>query len=121
MSVAAAVIGIVAAFRLYLQRPEAAAALQTRFRGLHALLLNKYWVDELYDAILVRPVVQASVALWRFWDQRIIDGVVNGVGYTVEAASALLRLVQTGFVGTYALWFTLGVLALLVHVLRSHP
>jgi NADH-quinone oxidoreductase subunit L len=70
---------------------------------------------------VVRPVYLASVALWRFWDQRIVDGLVNGVGYTLEAASAVLRLVQTGFVGTYALWFTLGVLALLFHVLRHQP
>ena len=51
----------------------------------------------------------------------IVDGIVNGVGHTLEGVSALLRLFQTGFVGTYALFFTLGVAALLLHFLRHMP
>ena len=61
--------------------------------------------------------------LYLGWDggaagEKIVDGLVNGVGYTIEGVSAVLRLFQTGFVGTYALFFTLGVVALLVHFLR---
>ena len=85
---------------------------------MHAALLNKYWVDELYDAIAVRPIHALAVWFWKFWDVVIVDGLVNGVGYTLEGVSALLRLFQTGFVGTYALFFTLGVVALLLHFLR---
>ena len=54
-------------------------------------------------------------------DVVIVDGIVNGVGHTLEGVSALLRLFQTGFVGTYALFFTLGVAALLLHFLRHMP
>jgi NADH-quinone oxidoreductase subunit L len=72
----------------------------------------------LYDAIAVRPVVNASQWLWRFWDTKIVDGAVNGVAATFEGVSAVLRLVQTGFVGTYALFITLGVAALILHFLR---
>ncbi len=118
LSVGVASLGIWAAFRYYLRRPEAATRLRERFPRVHDLLLNKYRVDELYDAIVVRPIHGASVALWRFWDEKIVDGIVNGVGYTFEGVSAVLRLFQTGFVGTYALLFTVGVAALLWVVLR---
>jgi NADH-quinone oxidoreductase subunit L len=118
ISVLAALAGIAGAFRAYLQRPELATRLRERFAGLHRALLNKYWVDELYGALVVRPLVRVAQALWTFWDTKVVDGLVNGVGATVEGASAVLRLLQTGFVGTYALLFSLGVAALLLHFLR---
>ena len=118
ISVLVAVAGIALAFRIYLWRPESATRLRERFAGVHRTLLHKYWVDELYDATVVRPVYGTAQALWRFWDTKIVDGFVNGVGATLEGASAVLRLFQTGFVGTYALLFTLGVAALLLHFLR---
>jgi len=66
----------------------------------------------------VRGVRRAANAAWRFWDEKVVDGTVNGVAYTIEGMSAILRLFQTGFVGTYALFLTLGVAALLLHLLR---
>ena len=118
ISVAAGVSGILAAFQFYLRRPGAATELQARFVRLYRLLLNKYWVDELYDAVIVRPFGRLAQWLWRFWDEGIVDGTVNGVAYVFEGASAVMRLFQTGFVGTYALFFTIGVAALLLHLLR---
>jgi NADH-quinone oxidoreductase subunit L len=118
VSVAAATAGIALAFRAYLPGAPLATRLQQRWRGLHALLLHKYWVDELYDAVVVAPVYRLSQRLWSFWDERVVDGTVNGVGYTFEGLSAVLRLFQTGFVGTYALFFVIGVVAVLFHVLR---
>ena len=119
LSVAVAAFGIFMAFRAYLQQPQLATSLRERFSGVHRTLLNKYWVDEVYDAIAVKPVHEGSVRLWRFWDEKVVDGTVNGVGYFVEGCSAILRLFQTGYVGTYALFLTLGVLALFLHFLRS--
>ena len=95
-----------------------ATGLRARLEGVHRLLENKYWVDEVYHAIVVRPLVTVSEWLWRFWDAKIVDGIVNGVGYTIEGGSAILKLFQTGFVGTYALFITLGVIALFLHFLR---
>jgi len=118
LSVGVAMIGIFMAFRLYLIKPSLATALQQRFAGIHRALLNKYWVDEVYDAIAVRPIHRASLAFWKFWDEKIVDGIVNGVGYTLEGVSAVMRLFQTGFVGTYALFFTMGVLALFLYFAR---
>ena len=68
--------------------------------------------------IVVKPFMGISRWLWRFWDVKVVDGLVNGVGYSLEAGSAILKLFQTGFVGTYALWITLGVIALFLHFLR---
>jgi NADH-quinone oxidoreductase subunit L len=118
VSVAAALIGILMAFAIYLRQPGRATALRERFQGVYELLLHKYWVDELYDAIVVRPLMLASDTLWRFWDTKVVDGFVNGVAGTMEGVSAVLRLFQTGYVGTYALFITLGVLLLFMHFLR---
>ncbi|HYM79884.1 MAG TPA: NADH-quinone oxidoreductase subunit L [Candidatus Limnocylindria bacterium] len=118
LSVAAAAVGIYAAFRYYLQRPELSTRLREQYAALHALFSNKYWVDELYDAVVVAPIHRGSLRLWRFWDEKIVDGTVNGVGYVFEGASAVLRLFQTGFVGTYAWFFTLGVVLLVAQLVR---
>ena len=119
LSVGVAAFGIVSAFRAYLQNPGIATGLAVRYAGLQNTLLNKYWVDEFYDAIAVNPIYQGSLRLWRFWDEKVVDGTVNGVAYFVEGCSAILRLFQTGYVGTYALFIALGVLALFLHFLRS--
>ena len=118
ISVAAGLLGILGALRVYLQSPTTATALAGRFAGLRDLLAHKYWIDELYDRVVVRPVAGLAAWLWRFWDEVVVDGTVNGVAAVFEGASAVLRLFQTGFVGTYALFFTLGVAALLLHFLR---
>ena len=121
VSVLAALLGIFGSFQVYLRSPGTSTRLRERWAGVHRTLLHKYWIDEIYDAIAVRPIHALSVWFWRFWDQVIVDGIVNGVGYMLQGASALLRMFQTGFVGTYALFFTLGVAALLFHLLRHHP
>jgi NADH-quinone oxidoreductase subunit L len=121
LSVIAAIVGIGLAAALYLRDAGADARLRSRWGALYSMLANKYWVDEFYDGIVVRPVYAVAMWFWRFWDTVIVDGTVNGVGYTLQGVSALLRLVQTGFVGTYAWFFTLGVAALLLHFLRNRP
>jgi NADH-quinone oxidoreductase subunit L len=118
LSVLAAGAGIAFAFQAYRRSPALATRLRERLSGLHATLLHKYWVDELYHAAVVAPIHAGSRALWRFWDEKIVDGIVNGVGFFFEGASAVLRLFQTGFVGTYAMFFALGVLALLFYFVR---
>lgn len=117
-SVGVGLLGMLLAFRAYLWSPDMATGLRARLAGVHRLLENKYWVDEVYHAIVVRPLMRVSEWLWRFWDAKIVDGIVNGVGYTIEGGSAILKLFQTGFVGTYALFITLGVIALFLHFLR---
>jgi len=118
VSVAVAAFGIFMAFRAYLQQPSLATSLSERLAWLHRATLHKWYVDELYDRVVVRPVRGLADAFWKFWDVKVVDGLVNGVGYTLEGVSAILRLFQTGFVGTYAMFFALGVVAVLLHMLR---
>ena len=91
-----------------------ADAVAARFAGLHRLLLNKYYVDEIYDAA-DRPADQASCrrdGLWKGVDVGVIDGAVNGVGARRCAARArVLRRLQTGSVRAYAASLFLGVVA----------
>jgi NADH-quinone oxidoreductase subunit L len=104
-----AIAGIGIAMFFWLRRPDAAASLAQRFSGLHRLLLNKYYVDEVYDATVVQPIKQVSTgALWKGIDVGLIDGLVNGVGAAVRSASGTLRRVQTGSVRTYAASLLLG-------------
>jgi NADH-quinone oxidoreductase subunit L len=86
--------------------------------GLHRLLLNKYYVDELYDAAVVQPIKQLStLGLWKGVDAGLIDGAVNGVGQSVRAASGVLRRTQTGSVRTYAASLFLGVVLIVGYYL----
>ena len=81
---------------------------------IHRLLLNKYYVDELYDATIVQPIkVVSQQGLWRGFDVRVIDGAVNGTGALVSGGSAVLRRLQTGSVRAYAGSLFVGVVLVL--------
>jgi NADH-quinone oxidoreductase subunit L len=113
-----ALAGIGVATRFFLQRPESADRLAERFSGVHRLLLNKYYVDELYDATIVQPIKRLStVVLWRGVDAGAIDGTVNGVGLVVRGWSAVLRRLQTGSVRAYAMSFFVGVVVIVGYYL----
>jgi NADH-quinone oxidoreductase subunit L len=113
-----AVVGIGLAVFFFLRNRRAAAAVAERFSGLYRVLLNKYYVDEIYDATVVQPIrIVSEEALWKGIDTRLIDGAVNGVGETVGGMSAALRRLQTGSVRTYAASLFLGVVAILGYYL----
>lgn len=76
--------------------------------GLAKVLENKWYVDELYDTIIVRPLLALSSAFDRFVEKMGIDGVVNGVGKTVRWGSDRVRLLQTGQVGFYIFMMVIG-------------
>jgi NADH-quinone oxidoreductase subunit L len=118
VSVLAALGGIGLAAFFFLTRREAAARAAARFAGLHRILLNKYYVDELYDTAVVTPLVAVSRhALWRGVDAGFIDGSVNGVGTIVRQGAAALRQVQTGSVRAYAAGLLLGAVMILGYYL----
>ena len=80
--------------------------------------LNKYYVDELYNAVIVQPIKRLStVVLWRGMDAGVIDGTVNAVGLVVRGWSAVLRRLQTGSVRAYAMSFFVGVVTILGYYL----
>jgi NADH-quinone oxidoreductase subunit L len=94
-------------------RPATASSEPAGFKGV---LYHKWYVDELYDRIVVRPVVSASRFLWRVVDAGIVDGVVNATGSLARAFGFLGSMFQTGAVNTYALMLAAGVVAILAAV-----
>ena len=73
-----------------------------QFAPVHQLLLNKYYVDEIYDSAIVQPIRVSQEGLWRGFDVKIIDGAVNGAATIVNGSATMLRRLQTGSVKTYA-------------------
>ena len=119
-AVLVAALGIVGAFRLL--KPEALvpARLAQPETGLARLLWKKWYVDELYDAIIVRPVLWLSrEVLWKIVDARIVDGLlVNGTAAASRAVGWLGSRLQTGEVGVYVVLFVIGVLAVVGAAVR---
>ena len=136
ISVLIAGLGIFLAYRNYIQRPETADEWAERYAGPHRVLTNKYYVDELYDATVVNGTMSGARGLWGF-DAKVVDGAVNGTGWTTVASSRIshvldkhvvdglvnlvgwicqegsygFRRVQTGLIQNYAFATLVGVFA----------
>ena len=118
VSTLVALAGIGVATVVYLRRPGTAERIAQRFGALHRLLLGKYFVDEIYNAVVVQPIKKTStVFLWRAMDAGLVDGTVNGVGLVVRGWSAILRRLQTGSVRGYATSLLLGVIVIVGYYL----
>jgi NADH-quinone oxidoreductase subunit L len=116
LSFALAVAVIVATTAMLRRRTVPTAVDSEPARGFTRVLYDKWYVDEAYDAVIVRPIVGTSRALWRFVDQGLIDGVVNGVGYAARAFGWVGSRLQTGQLNTYAFAVVAGALLLLAFV-----
>ena len=133
-SVVVGVSGWMLARHMYRKRPDLPAKVAERFRGVHRLLLNKYWVDETYHAVFIRPSIRlahlcsgtdakgvdgavngvswGTVALSKLsgiFDLQTVDGAVNGIGVILINWARGLRRLQTGIVQNYALVMLLGI------------
>jgi NADH:ubiquinone oxidoreductase subunit 5 (subunit L)/multisubunit Na+/H+ antiporter MnhA subunit len=138
LSVLLAVSGLLLARHFYLRRPELPARLAASWRGLYALLLNKYYADEIYDATVVRGTLAAGRGLWSFdtrvldgavdawsaltraaaWvshmiDKHVVDGLVNFVGWSAGKSSGAVRRLHTGLIQNAALLMAAGVFVFL--------
>jgi NADH-quinone oxidoreductase subunit L len=114
LSVAVGVAGILFARHLYIKNTALPGRIAERAKGLYRLVYNKYFVDEAYEASIVRPGYKLSNSfLFRVIDVAIIDGIVNGVGIAARLLGSTVRLFQTGVVRTYALIFLLGLIYLI--------
>ena len=113
VSVAAGLLGIAVGFLMYARhRPDPAAV--TRAAGpLYTLLVNKYFVDELYDNRILGPGRAFFGVLWAF-DVHVIDGIANGIGRLASIGGGGARRLQTGVVGNYALTVVVGLFVVLV-------
>ncbi|MSP39832.1 MAG: NADH-quinone oxidoreductase subunit L [Deltaproteobacteria bacterium] len=101
----------------YFKYGRAGAPSETDGGLLYRLSLNKFYIDELYDLIFVRPFTALSSFFARFVDPWVIDGTVNGVAFTARGFSTIWRGLQSGNVQHYAAMFLTGVLALLAYFL----
>jgi NADH-quinone oxidoreductase subunit L len=118
-SVAAAGIGFLLAYVCYVAKPELPGRIASSASALYSILTNKYYVDEIYETILVWPMVAtAREFLWQFVDVSVIDGAVNGVGQAVRGLAGGLRHMQTGYVRTYAGWLLFGGILIVAWFLR---
>lgn len=113
ISVAVALAGWMTARYFYLTRPEVPERLAARAAALYRLSLNKWYVDEWYDRLFVRPTARLADRLWRRVDVQTIDEAVNGVGGTTLAGARILRLIQSGQLQHYALVMMVGTFVIL--------
>ena len=105
-------LGIAAAYYVYVINPDLPERLAGRWRTLYEASLNKWYVDELYDHLFVRPTFRAASALWKRIDVDVIDGAVNGVARGIAWGGWLLRLIQSGQTQHYALAMAAGIVVL---------
>lgn len=112
-----AILGILFAKRIYANGLDKATATAAKFKGLYQLLLNKYYVDEIYNMLIAGPIVALSRDfLWKIADVVLIDGAVNGSARVVGATGSALRKIQTGVAQNYALVMMAGIVILVAMV-----
>jgi NADH-quinone oxidoreductase subunit L len=119
LSVVVALAGLGLAYLFYVARPELPAKMVNRAHAMYTILLNKYYVDEVYDTTIVSPILQGSrEVLWKFVDAFVIDGTVNAIGFAVRETGGALKHMQTGYVRTYAAWILFGGVLIVAWFLR---
>jgi NADH-quinone oxidoreductase subunit L len=113
VSVAAGLLGILAGLSMYVRHRPDPAAVSRATGPFYRLLVNKYFIDELYDRRIVEAFRAAFGAMWAF-DIHVVDGLANRIGWVAALGGGALRRAQTGIVGNYALTIVAGLLVILV-------
>ena len=108
-------LGIALAYVMYVARPELPARMAAAVPRVYDFVLNKWYFDELYNFIFVRPAVWLARALWQVGDAKLIDGIPNGVAALTTDSSAQVVRIQTGSIAVYAFTMLIG-LVLLVSI-----
>jgi len=117
-SVAVAALGVMVAWRLYLKDPRLPERIAERFHGAYVVLRGKYYVDEAYDFLVVRPFLGLSRFAWRIVDDGLIDGLgVRGSGAVVRFGSGVASRWESGYLQGYVVVFFGGAVAVLAYVL----
>ncbi len=115
LSVVMALIGWFVADLLYRRKPGMADRLVERLSGLYGLLVNKYWIDQVYNAVIVAPLLFASrYLLWGAFDRGLVNGGGTMAAGSVRGLGALVQRVQSGNIRSYAGWLAIGAAALLL-------
>jgi NADH-quinone oxidoreductase subunit L len=106
-------LGVGLAFIFYTSLLEAPARLSRMIPPLTKLLEGKYFIDEIYGALIVRPLEMFSRFLWKFVDQGVIDGSVNGTAAVVDVSGEVVRNTESGQLRMYGLWMLVGTVFLI--------
>jgi NADH-quinone oxidoreductase subunit L len=110
----AMVLGFLLAFQFYIRKPHLPALLATQQRPLYNFLLNKWYFDELYDWVFIRPAKAIGRFLWLKGDGTVIDGTINGIAMgIIPFITRLAGRAQSGYVFTYAFAMVLGIAVLI--------
>ena len=118
VSIAIAAAGIYIARWIYLRHEDIVISLVKRYPRIYRTLLNKYYVDEIYDAVIVDPTVKVSNdVLWKTMDVTMIDGSVNGSAKIINGIGQVFRKIQTGVAQSYAVIFVGGILFVITWLL----
>jgi NADH-quinone oxidoreductase subunit L len=121
VAVLTAAIGFAVAFWLYLSKPSKPAELAKSMKSAYNTLLNKYYVDELYAAVVVKPLLWLSTrVLWQTVDVQMIDGAVNGIAHGTTEVGDNVRQAQSGNTRSYAVWVVIGALIVIAIVFWSY-
>jgi NADH-quinone oxidoreductase subunit L len=114
VAVITALIGLGIAYWLYIRQPGKPAELAKSMKGVYTTLLNKYYVDELYAAVVVKPLLWLSTkVLWQTVDVQMIDGAVNGIARGTTEVGDNVRHAQSGNTRSYAVWVIIGALVVI--------
>jgi NADH-quinone oxidoreductase subunit L len=114
VAVASALIGLGVAYWMYLKKPGKADELAKSMKPAYTTLLNKYYIDELYAAVIVRPLLWISTnVLWKAVDVAGIDGTVNGIAHGATTVGDGTRHMQSGNTRSYAVWVVVGAIVVL--------
>jgi len=114
IAVAAALVMIYITWVLFMKKKVLPAEREDLLKPWQKLIYNKYYVDEVYEAGITKPINVIGKALYEFFDKQIIDGLVNGVGTLVKGAGSLIRLYQNGNIGFYVMNMALGVILIVL-------
>ena len=107
-------VGFAVAWRFYIQKPELPAELARQQEPLYRFLLNKWYFDELYDLIFVRPTMRLGRFLWKYGDGWLIDGFgPDGISARVLDVTRNVVRLQTGYLYHYAFAMLIGVAGLI--------
>ncbi len=114
LSTVIGILGIYIAYLFYVKKPDVLPAKTAKAAGpIYKLFFNKWYFDEIYDALIVQPLITVSKFLWKGIDVNVIDLIVNGAAWVSNFLGSVLRLLQTGRIQTYIFSMVVGVILLL--------
>ena len=119
VSVIGVLIAIGVAYAKYIKQNHVPLADEGKRSALANLSYHKFYIDEIYDAVIRKPLDALSVFFYKVFDKKVVDGIVNGLGWGTSEASKGIRLLQSGNVGFYIFMMVVGIISLLLYTYLS--